>query len=261
MIWKTIEGYEGLYDISEDGQVKSLPKTYFDHYGNKRTLPTRILKPTYRPSYGGRYVYGLTKNGKCKQHYQHILVAENFHREVKFKSLPNEVWKDFEPLNIQVSNLGRIRQKARTYGIQEFTYCEYRLLSPFDNGHGYLAIRIKNSKPFYLHRIVAETFLSNPKGLPEVNHIDGNKENNTVSNLEWVTRTQNVHHALKTGLSRTGSRAWDALFTPEEVKGIVVCYRAGESVGEIAKRIGVNYHTIDKIVRGISYKNETCGIL
>lgn len=53
----------------------------------------------------------------------------------------------------------------------------------------------------YVHRLVAEAYLPNPDNLPEVNHIDGNKQNNNMSNLEWVSRQENITHAWSTGLS------------------------------------------------------------
>jgi hypothetical protein len=50
------------------------------------------------------------------------------------------------------------------------------------------------------HRLIAIAFIPNPEGKPEVNHIDGNRENNSVTNLEWVTRSENCMHAIRTGL-------------------------------------------------------------
>lgn len=73
-----------------------------------------------------------------------------------------------------------------------------------NNGKGYLSIHltdgIDNRKRLYIHRIIAEMFIPNPKGLPQVNHIDGNKSNNCVENLEWTTQLENNRHAHKIGL-------------------------------------------------------------
>lgn len=71
-----------------------------------------------------------------------------------------------------------------------------RCFSPFDNGSGYKVVGLKNgrkTKNHYVHRLVAEAFLPNPDGRTEVNHLDYDKGNNTVENLEWATRTENVH--------------------------------------------------------------------
>ena len=75
------------------------------------------------------------------------------------------------------------------------------------NNKGYLRASLRREKwndPLegkYVHRLVAEAYLPNPNNLPEVNHKDGNKSNNCVSNLEWVSRQGNITHAWSTGLS------------------------------------------------------------
>ena len=115
-MWKDIEGYEGLYQVSNKGEVRSL-----DHYrkgrnGHEQIVRGRILK--INTSYGNYGSVMLSKNGVTKR--------------------------------------------------------------------------------FYVHRLVALAFIPNPQCLPIVNHIDGNKHNNHVENLEWCTAQENVHHAMYT---------------------------------------------------------------
>lgn len=72
-----------------------------------------------------------------------------------------------------------------------------------DNGKGYKNVNITINgihKRMYIHRLVAMLFIPNPENKPQVNHIDGNKWNNNVSNLEWCTRSENIQHAFNTGL-------------------------------------------------------------
>lgn len=75
-----------------------------------------------------------------------------------------------------------------------------RILKPFsDCNKGYMVVEIKG-KRYKVHRIVAETFIPNPDNKPQVNHKNGNKKDNRVSNLEWVTGSENAIHAIKNGL-------------------------------------------------------------
>lgn len=81
-------------------------------------------------------------------------------------------------------------------------------LSICDNGHGYkqVFICVRNKHYMrYVHRLVAECYLPNPNNLAEVNHKDGNKANNNVDNLEWCTRSENLQHAIRTGLKPPNS--------------------------------------------------------
>lgn len=85
---------------------------------------------------------------------------------------------------------------------------------PNINRYGYammLLTKNKIRKNLSVHRLVALTFIPNPNNLPEVNHIDGNKLNNNVSNLEWCTSKENIEHAFKTGLKKTGEVKHDSI--------------------------------------------------
>lgn len=75
--------------------------------------------------------------------------------------------------------------------------CNYYVVSLKQEG--------KKAKNFFIHRLMAETFIPNPENKPQINHIDGNKLNNNINNLEWVTCAENVRHAIQTGLDKKDS--------------------------------------------------------
>lgn len=74
-------------------------------------------------------------------------------------------------------------------------------LKPFLNGAGYLSVKL-NGKTFRVHRLIGENFIPNPDNKPCINHIDGVKTNNKISNLEWCTQSENIKHAFDTGLKK-----------------------------------------------------------
>lgn len=117
----------------------------------------------------------------------------------------NEIWKDIEEFkgNYQVSNTGRVR-RIKDYSNQYATWNNgYKILTARKHSNGYLRVMLSiNGKHYdrYIHRLVAQTFIDNPNNYAEINHIDGNKKNNRIENLEWCNRSHNNKHAYQIGL-------------------------------------------------------------
>lgn len=100
--------------------------------------------------------------------------------------MTDEVWKDIDGYDglYQVSNMGRVKS---------FKWGKERILKPYETGNGYLRVELQ-SKPFKLHRLVAQAFIPNPDNLPFVNHKDENPKNNMVDNLEWCDNKYNINY-------------------------------------------------------------------
>lgn len=119
-----------------------------------------------------------------------------------------EEWRDIEGFKglYQVSNLGRVKSLGRWVDRQKYrAFLNERVLTNKKHTGGYENVCLcKEGKNKYrfVHALVAEAFIPNPESKLEVNHIDGNKTNNKVSNLEWNTRIENHMHAIVNNLRK-----------------------------------------------------------
>ncbi|MFO8039896.1 MAG: HNH endonuclease [Sodalinema sp.] len=139
----------------------------------------------------------------------------------------------------------------------------HKPIKPSLNKKGYLQVCLQGAKSYRIHRLVAELFIPNPEQKPQVNHIDGNKLNNSVENLEWVTNQENKDHAISNGLwdnisekiavRQKGAGNSSAKLSETDVLDIYERLRNGEPVGEIAKFYGVNHSNISAIKSGKSW--------
>lgn len=118
-----------------------------------------------------------------------------------------EKWKDIEQTGgqYQVSSTGRIKRLWRITKSGRFYQEKIIAQAPIYSGYLHAQIYInKKCTTLLVHRIVAKAFIPNPDNLPEINHIDCNKQNNNVENLEWCDRTHNMREASKNGLMTGG---------------------------------------------------------
>ena len=165
----------------------------------------------------------------------------------------NHTWKQIDGFGglYEVSTEGLIRSwHKRSKG---------QLVQTHESQDGYRRLCLSycgESRGFDVHRLVAEAFLPNPDTKPQVNHKDGNKANNHVSNLEWVTGSENTLHALNKHLSpQIGESHSFAKLTRAQVIEIKNRLAAGEQQKSIAKDYPVTRRTVSDIKTGRKWKS------
>lgn len=165
-----------------------------------------------------------------------------------------EIWKDvigYEEY-FQISNEGRLFSKRSEKVLkQTISKTGYYTVSTKIGGRSGI------NKCFKIHRLVAEAFLSNPECKRTVNHIDGCKLNNNLSNLEWATDSENTQHAHNTGLAKAqaGTKNTNSKLTEEQVNEIRIRRANGETCRYLGELFGVHHMQISRISRNVSYKN------
>ena len=179
-------------------------------------------------------------------------VKPNSERWFNLENLLNEIWKDiknYEDL-YQVSNYGRVkrlgvyRTSARYY--KKGRYYPTKIMTSSIGKHGYCCVQLfdysGSFKTIRIHRLVAEAFIPNPKNKPQVNHKDGNKENNCVNNLEWCTNGENGKHAWDNNL-RTKNFGKDNYISRKVLQytSDKKLIKEWDCIKDISRSLGYNY--------------------
>lgn len=151
----------------------------------------------------------------------------------------------------RVSNFGRVVNTVSG-----------RILKNTIGSENYLRIGLysetaKNKKKL-VHRLVGEAFLENPENKPEINHIDGDKQNNVIFNLEWCTSSENQKHAYSTGLQIStlqGVGHFAAKISSKDVRMIRILGAIGIKQKSIGKRFGINQQNVSLICSRKAWKH------
>lgn len=173
----------------------------------------------------------------------------------------NELWLAATSTSdvYEVSTLGRVRRLKPGPSTRPG-----KIIKPLPIGRGYLCIKTAKKRldgkyrttSFYIHHLVAEAFLGPRPIGNEINHKDGNKQNNCRDNLEYVTPLENRLHAKRMGLNPIGSRNKSSKLTPEQIVAIRASYRSGtRSQNSLALEYQVARCQIQNIINGKTWSH------
>lgn len=163
-----------------------------------------------------------------------------------------ETWKPVVGWShYHVSDIGRVR------------CADGKIQASCLNSNGYAVVSLSRPRrSCRVHRLVAQAFIPNPNDLPQVNHLDGVKTNNTLANLEWTTATGNRKHAWDMGLrtramlpNYRGEAHPTSILTEADVHRIRRASANGETTRGLARRLGINRMTVKDVLRGKTWKH------
>lgn len=225
--WKPVCEYEGLYEVSNLGRVKRVARQFVASNGSASRLNEMIIKE------GDRHEVILCKEGKYRNKLVRSLVVQAFlglpygtdithiDRDFGNARLDNLVttekyrmmdpnWRDIPGWEgeYQASRFGEIRSLDRYVKLQSggFKFLPGVVRSLEESNDGYYQVGLyRNGKCVITtnaHIFVAKAWIPNPENKPTVNHIDGNKKNNCIENLEWATYSEQQEHAERNGLRK-----------------------------------------------------------
>jgi len=167
-----------------------------------------------------------------------------------------EKWKNITGYNnYYVSTEGRVKSKN-----DKGNWGNERILKIIERKSGYCVVNLysysdgnKKMKQCRVHKLVAKAFIPNPKNKPLINHIDGDKTNNSVNNLEWVTHSENMNHSYKNGFHNQPSGQKTTKLTPKEVKEIRNRYKK-EDISQY--NLSIEYNVCESTIRNVVNRNS-----
>ncbi len=173
------------------------------------------------------------------------------HELLAVKDLDGEQWKVIPNYSkYECSNFGRIRSSRKRLMSQTVAgkYRKYLVTHMYHDDGRYLSPTV--------HRTIAITWVENANKLPEVNHIDCNDRNNHASNLEWVTRQQNMDHAVKNRLVLSGENQKSAKLTNDQVRELRKLKKENPKITyhELGRMYGVDHSNAYRIAIGVNYR-------
>jgi len=260
-IWKPCQIDNEIYEVSNKGRIRNektkrhlSPSVRSDGYINvglkgKLSLPVHRLVGTvhvtrYREDQNEiNHIDGNKQNNSAenlewctgKENMQHASDNNLIPRKSRSPRelvdyIEGEIWKEIDKHpEYKISNLSRISKND--YLISSYTWV-------------YPRVKL-NGKNFQVHRLLAESFIPNPNNLPVVNHKDGNKENKSLDNLEWVTYSENTQHANDTELIKYPKSQRIDQYT---LDGVYI--QTWPSISKASKNLNINKYTIIKCLRG-----------
>lgn len=182
--------------------------------------------------------------------------------------MKNEIWKPvvwYEGL-YEVSSAGNIRSIGRIDRLGRYKPATLRKKQLCSSGYHFIQFSDRNAikKQILVHRVVASAFLESVEGKNEVNHKNGVKTDNRIENLEWVTRSQNNTHAIRTGLRQKlivcGSRNTNSTITEDVARKIKLLY-PDFSYTELAAMYGTTKAVVGSIIKGKTWKHVSTDII
>ena len=181
-----------------------------------------------------------------------------------------EIYKDiigYENI-YQISNLGNVKVLERSWrcgnNYNVIKHHKEYILKTKITSKGYAAVKLckdgKRSWPL-VHRLIAQAFISNPNNLPDVNHRNGIKKDNSISNLEWITNLDNIKHASLNGLLPRGESMYCSKITESQALRIKYIYNYMKPKkgywSSVEKNLGISRTSLENIKYGKNWKHIT----